>query len=503
MKILQITIFSLLASAFVNGQVNTSLLEQNNVRSHVLDNGSLFSNIFNSSSGYIIPKTGNSGIMYALNINMLALDFEANPYFSKSVYEETTWSGGPIRSNYSQQSTPTISCVNKTSVDYHLGNFHLEGYTVIDQINYWPTHGDTTNGEAWYLAPFNDVDGNGIYSPENGDYPCIKGDRACYIIINDSDPTNQISGLNSLGVEAHMMIYQFNSTNPAINEATYFDIKAFNRSDVDYTKFILGIFMDGDIGGSADDYIGTNLLSSTMYFYNGDLFDENMFGANGYGLNPPAAGITNMNNDMIMTNYLPNNNLNFTNFQLFNIFSGHDSFGAVRPESFIYTGNYDSGISEYSEGNTPNDRRGYASYGRIDLSSGDSHEWNFAITYGRDLDAQHIFSSVETMLESTAEVKAFFETIEACALNTASLVEKTKTEKQIRIFPNPTSTILNIELEDNSTVIISNSLGQHIETFQAKGGTNKLNVSNYQDGIYFATISSASTNQTIKWIKNR
>lgn len=502
MKILQVTIFSILASTFVKGQVSTSIIDYNNVRAHVSDNGLLFNNSALSSTGYIIPKNGVAGIMYGLNINMIGTDSDGITYFSKSIYDEGNWSGGPIRNDYMQQSAPSISCIDKSAIDYHLANFQEDDYIMPSAISSWPAHGDTTNGEAWNLAPYNDVDENGVYNPENGDYPCIKGDYCCFIIINDSNPSEQIMGLTSLGMEAHIMVYQFNSPNNAINNASYFDVKAFNRSSINYEKFILGIYMDGDIGGYNDDYIGTDIASSTMYFYNSSLFDGNAPGVAGYGENPPAAGITNLNDDLLSTNYIPSIHEPLTVNQLFYVFSGRNIDGTIRPESFIYPGNYTSGISEFSESTATGDRRGYASYGRIDLNAGDTHEWNFAITYGRDLDAQHVFSSVETMLDNTLEVKAHFDNIEACALNTATISAKKIDENFVRVFPNPASTTLNIESELNSTVVISNSLGQQINSFQMKNGIQKLDISEYPEGVYFATLTSEFSSKTLKWIKN-
>ncbi|WP_452227243.1 T9SS type A sorting domain-containing protein [Lacinutrix cladophorae] len=63
-------------------------------------------------------------------------------------------------------------------------------------------------------------------------------------------------------------------------------------------------------------------------------------------------------------------------------------------------------------------------------------------------------------------------------------------ESKILIYPNPTSTFLNIELLDNSEfkkVIIYNNLGQLI----SEENQLKINVSKYSKGIYFANINTA------------
>src|ERR1019366_8804228 len=40
-----------------------------------------------------------------------------------------------------------------------------------DDIHTWPWQGNVLLGEAAYLAPFFDVNGNGIYEPNKGEYP--------------------------------------------------------------------------------------------------------------------------------------------------------------------------------------------------------------------------------------------------------------------------------------------------------------------------------------------
>ncbi|MBR4803937.1 MAG: hypothetical protein IK032_04795, partial [Bacteroidales bacterium] len=42
---------------------------------------------------------------------------------------------------------------------------------IADVIKNWPAHGNTAMKQSKYLAPFCDVDGNGIYEWEKGDYP--------------------------------------------------------------------------------------------------------------------------------------------------------------------------------------------------------------------------------------------------------------------------------------------------------------------------------------------
>ena len=74
-------------------------------------------------------------------------------------------------------------------INNHILNYQSPGYIIPNDILNWPAHGDTTLGNSLgmlpYIAPFIDVDNDDIYNPSQGDYPCIKGDEAVYIVMND------------------------------------------------------------------------------------------------------------------------------------------------------------------------------------------------------------------------------------------------------------------------------------------------------------------------------
>ena len=44
-------------------------------------------------------------------------------------------------------------------------------YIIPPSILEWPAHGDQTQGQDEFLAPFYDSNGNGLYEPYDGDYP--------------------------------------------------------------------------------------------------------------------------------------------------------------------------------------------------------------------------------------------------------------------------------------------------------------------------------------------
>ena len=75
-------------------------------------------------------------------------------------------------------------------------------------------------------------------------------------------------------------------------------------------------------------------------------------------------------------------------------------------------------------------------------------------------------------------------------------------EKIIALYPNPTNNLLNIDATENLEVKIFDMLGKLMYSNNVSTGSNTLDISNYNAGVYFlnATNNSGKTN-TIKVIK--
>ena len=175
--------------------------------------------------------------------------------------------------------------IHKSEIDYHISNYTNPAYIIPDVIVFWPAHGDVSMGQSDMLAPFVDLNTNGIYEPFDGDYPDIKGDQAIYFIRNDVGSLDA----NSLGLEIHMMFYSYNCDNYAdLNHTVFVNTTLFNRGAHNLEDVYIGTWTDMDLGYYLDDYVGCNVPLNLGYTFNGDMLDE---GANGYGLYPPAQGL--------------------------------------------------------------------------------------------------------------------------------------------------------------------------------------------------------------------
>ena len=79
-------------------------------------------------------------------------------------------------------------------------------------------------------------------------------------------------------------------------------------------------------------------------------------------------------------------------------------------------------------------------------------------------------------------------------------------KKQVRIYPNPTSgmlkvEVLNLDEGDNCSLRIFNSAGSQITSTHTTSATASLDISSQPDGIYFLRIAIGKEESTWKIIK--
>ncbi|MCB9360746.1 MAG: T9SS type A sorting domain-containing protein [Flavobacteriales bacterium] len=282
-------------------------LDLNNIRAHI-NNNCLFQDRKNSISAFNVPKQINVydpyySTIFGANLWVAGEDINGQVRtFAPMVGGDAVDGGvflldspgdaGPISNEmeFYSYKWDRVWKVSQTDIDYHIANYNTPGYQPIEVIENWPAHGDTSKGQALYLASFVDIDNDGVYNPLNGDYPKIKGQQAVYFIKNDKRIGHTYSS-SPLGLEVHGMAYAYNCpSDSAINHTVFLNYKIYNRSASTYTNVYTGMWTDFDIGCSGDDYVGCDVARGAFYGYNGDIFDEDG-GVNGYGTHPPAQGV--------------------------------------------------------------------------------------------------------------------------------------------------------------------------------------------------------------------
>ncbi|MBN3034322.1 MAG: T9SS type A sorting domain-containing protein [Bacteroidales bacterium] len=418
-----------------------------------------------------------------------------------------------------------IWIIDRADVEYHKAHWFEPGYVLPEAIDQWPAHGNTGIGQAGMLAPFSDLDSNGIYDPAHGDYPLIRGDRTLFFLFNDDMQEHSESGGKKLGIEVSGMAYAFDCPeDSAFHNSLFLHYDVINRSDTSYYGFFLGIYTDMDIGNAWDDYIGCDTILHAFYGYNGDGYDE----YHGYGNpencyldHPPAQGVVFLNREMDHFMCLQNAFSGTTGDpstprQYYNYLTGlwRDSthltyggngYGGLNPVDHIYPGDPLSGAgwSEVSEQNEPGDRRGIASSGPNTLLPGDTLSFDLAYVFAQDMQGDQL-DAVNMLRSRISHIRAHFTNQTTPCGTPWSVIRYNPAAPELRVFPNPACDRIHISLPgvpDGSTYQVIDLMGQVVLQGMLDQHQTGILVSGLQDGLYILRLSYKKGVLSSKFIK--
>ena len=304
-------------------------LEWNNVRALIETGGSLWQDRATSQASYEVPKGGGISSLYAgalwmggispdQQLKLAALTFRGrgNDYWTGPLTNDGSAEiDAEVCNQYDEffVSTRSDAQRHRQYFDAVAGGTVDEefpdGYAMPSYFRDYPAHGNTEANQDYYLAPFKDYDGNGFYSPDNGDYPwydflqeidCknrkredivpLYGDRNFYWIFNDKGNVHSESQGEPIGMEIRAQAFAF-STNDEVNNMTFHNYVLINQGTQTLANTYFGVWVDADVGTATDDYVGCDVQRGLGYSYNGDAVDEPSSSSQGYGENPPAVGI--------------------------------------------------------------------------------------------------------------------------------------------------------------------------------------------------------------------
>jgi hypothetical protein len=521
-------LFSITVSLYSIAQFSQTVLDHNNVSTEITDAGILFNNPTINTSGYEIPKGSGQNAIYAAGFwfaaenNSGELRTCASHFIpGQDIFPGPIANPGEYTSaSYMNDYLTSLWTVTKIEVDDHISNWDQPGYVVPAGILNWPGNGDVTIGVALQLAPYVDVNANNIYEPSLGDYPNIRGDKATYVIMNDVAALHAGTGTTALGIEVHLMLYQFSTTN-YLNNTTFVNARVYNRGADTYSDFRSSFFADGDLGNYSDDYYGCDSVLNTIYTYNGDADDEGAAGMPGYGTNPPAIGITSLSHPMAGAGYFtnaggfpladPTDATHYWNF-MHNMWAdgtpwvyggtGYPgSTGATSAPTNYLFGGEPLDQAQWSEASTdflgtanpPGDRRMFMNLPGVSLAPGDKVCYDYAVVYGRD----SVLGSINDLKLNAASVQTFFDGQNyGCEEVVLGLENISTTE--FSVHPNPSDGRFRIELDDamDVAVLLTDASGRTVPV-------TKVFNHNYIDiqvenghGIFFVTVISGDGSTT-------
>ena len=491
----------------IYSQTALYIQEYNDTKGMISNQGYLFHDKSSVIGYYQVPKTLSS-VDEVLSIYITTiLSMGKVDDVLKGVgpgYPNFEFGAGPIANDYNLgtyvSTYDRIWSVYRTEVLNHILNWDQLGYVVPLSISSWPGNGNILNGEAQILAPFEDVNGNSIYEPELGEYPLIRGDQATFCILNDENNSHLSSGLSPLKQEIHLMTYQY-ATDDCLSQTTFLHFEIFNRSPEVYTDYTFGLLNDYDLGNFADDFVGSDSNLSLSYVYNGDSNDENNGGTNGYGVNPPAFGFMELNQNL--SSNVPFDAMD-ANTGSFNNMKGLKGDGTAvldalsAPTSFSFDNSIDVNNTEKELGNIPSDKRMVLGTTSSTLNSGESICRDFAMIYARADSYITGLESVDSLKLVASFTQNFYDSMNFSCTPMVGIKELSKSNS-LTVFPNPADKLLTISLEGEFEFSILSLDGKLIQ--KGKIVNSEINVESLNSGVYYLEIISDKGVSTTKFSK--
>lgn len=499
-----ITLFGVLTFFNVNSQIATTSIQFNNVGGQISDAGIFFNKIANQTAGYEVPSGSGNNVIYSSAFWFGGVDINGQlKLAAQDIYNQGSdlWPGALTANGAANTVTPnplgqTLWNITKAEINNHIANYAQPGYTAPASIMNWPAHGDVLMNQSYYLAPFVDVNFNGDYEPELGDYPCIKGDYAVYTILNDKGNVHY-SGGYPIGLEIHFMFYQF-ATDDALDNTTFIDVEIHNRGTQSLANFATSFLMDGDLGGALDDFVGCDSTRNMMYQYNADDFDADMSGILGYGANPPSFGVKLLNDTLTSSIAFINTNLPYSNpIEMYNSMMGLNLNGSPILDAnmnetkfqFYDNPNNTNGWSEETAGDVPGDRKSMMSIVVPWFTPYSKLSYSYAIVYSRD--GADNFDNVNELFDVADQIQTYFDAnIEGqCefVLGTSDLEAI-----EIQLYPNPSNGAFSVHSNGIgiTSIIVSDMAGRRVykETNNNKLGAEVL--LHCEPGMYMVTIET-------------
>ncbi len=529
-------------------------LNTNNLKGGILLNGTLFSN----SQAYFGPNTSpllpQVSVVFTSGLWLGAKDNSGNLKLAGGTYGSLfDYVAGPITNDNSQisyncDSYDRLWVVMRSDIVAHIADFEDNGVidNPIDNIYDYPAqenpffeniNGFSLPNTPQGLAPFYDHNNDGVYNPEDGDFPKPSAvdkeaipSQIIWGVFNDGGNPHFASQGEQLNAEIQITGWAYACTDNEILSNTLFtSYKIINRSNEDLDSLAVGFFMDFDMGCWTDDVMGCAPDLNTFYGYNADEVDgttgcQCSGGVSTFCNNPPAQAVTllnqEMNSLMYFTNESPGQNLisNTPSTPLHYYNYMHSKWKDGSPLTFGEDGLQGSQATNFAFPDNPNDLTGWSMNTATPLDDdksvlGSSHIGNFdagdvvnfdlAFTFYQDENVNHL-EVVNTVYDYTPTLQQIYDDHFVSSCEPVILNNENLSDHNIQIFPNPTSDILNIKMENLSSaqMTVFDIYGKNIlEKTALNQNEIQLSTSNFSQGIYFLRIEMEGKELVKKFIK--
>jgi hypothetical protein len=508
----------------------------NRIKATVLVHGDMWWDPIHQTAGCEFPKGAGTHISFAGALWMAGYDAVSGLHVAAQTYRQNgnDYWPGPLDSTgtlsyATSQAWAKIWKVNRTAIDsFNALNIHTTTNTPAPILQ-WPAKGNpyaAGNGGVPLninkdLAPFVDVNNDGIYNPLQGDYPAIKGDQTLWWLFSDNGPKHNETNGQPLKVEVQAMAYAYNREG-IINNVVYYEYTMINKSTLTYTNFRAGLWDDIELGYAYNDYLGFDSSHRMGICYNGTPTDGTSGQAGSFGNMIPTVGVSILESPGDNgTNYVPAGSfMYYTNTS--NPATGNPAIVAAYNNSLRssfadgshlkhrFSGadcNYafdgdpsdSAGWSECASGDLPDDRR-------FVLASND-----FTFTPGGTRKIAFALITTNPMLNNGCpstnfdSIKIYADTVWAVYKNPLINlgVTTTMSANTVHIYPNPAHDKLFIDnLIAGSTITVYNMLGQVMNIAVVANNKIQLSIAGLPSGVYMLRYSKDGVGGTERFVKD-
>lgn len=538
-------------------------LDVNEVRASLMNRGDMFWSVFGSINGarYEVPKNSGRHSTFANALWVGGIDNGGTLHEAAMTYRQTgsDYWPGPLDTLSGNEDSITSALYDKIwkidrlnieefKINFASGAVQNGTYIVSNDILTWPAIG--TGNFTRNMAPFVDVNSDGIYSPlTDGDYPKITGDQMCYWIFNDN-MTHGETGAPPLKVEIHASAYAFTCPQitdslRALNYTTFYNYEIYNRSSTNYTNTYLGNWDDADLGFYLDDFIGCTPNNNYGFMYNGYFSDgSGQLGA--YGEKPPMIStvvlngplaepndsLDNNNNGVIdeageknlMTSFIyidnnsdpingnPNVVSDYYNYSRgkwrdsTRITYGGNGIGGSIPTNFIYDGAL-SGAG-WTDNPPASDRRFVIGCGPFNLNTGQHVNFSYALVWTRDTASAYTITNLYNKnLADVKKVQQWYaaDNYPSCYDLQAGVNSVQENSNSFTLYPNPANTQITIAYKaetKNARIELFNATGQKINSFVYFNQLQTIDISGFPNGLYLIKITDGKNSSVQRFVKN-
>lgn len=494
----------------------STTLEVNNVRAKLLNGGDLWWGA--GGKGYEIPKGSNIHSISAGAIWIRAIDGGGNLHTAGQTYRQRGYDYWPGPLDSINGSTDSSTC--KTwdrffSVKRESVLNAKYGFGVDSNVLNWPK-----------LAPFVDVNGNGMYDPSSGDYPTfdpmvssnVPSEMIWWVMNDVGNVHTAFAGGLPMGVEIQATAFAYSTAlSEALNNSTMYRYRIINKSSTPLYNVKVGQFIDSDVG--ADEYVGCDLSRTGGLFYSYTASSN----SSKYGNSLPAVGITYLKTfkDENGNTLQPSNFMFFTNQGMPGIngdpsdavelnrylhsfwadgsilsYGTPNGRGGSQQTAFAFPGNlYDS--NSWKETDIPGDRRMLPAVGPFTLLPGQFAEEIIAVAWA--------LSDTGGNRGAVERLKACSDEIHAAADNNFAGIKSIK-ELSINFFPNPVKDkcYINIENKNNENILVKlfNASGELLISKNYDPAKKiELDLERLEKGMYVLSVQQGTKTSSIKIIK--